>query len=118
MVIKQGEIYWIELNEAKGSEPGYRHPHLVLQNNLFNQSRINTVVVCTLTSNLKRGSAPGNITLKKGEANIPKKSVINISQIFTVNKSDLIEKIGILSKERFSEVLEGVNLLMEPREID
>lgn len=118
MVIKQGEIYWIELNEPKGSEPGYRHPHLVLQNNLFNQSRINTVVVCALTSNLKRSSAPGNVTLKKGEANIPKTSVINISQIFTVNKSDLIEKIGALSKERFSEVLEGVNLLMEPREID
>lgn len=118
MVIKQGEIYWIKLNEPKGSEPGYRHPHLVLQNNLFNQSRINTVVVCALTSNLKRGSAPGNVTLKKGEANIPKKSVINISQIFTVNKSDLIEKIGILSKERFSDVLEGVTLLMEPREID
>ncbi len=118
MVIKQGEIYWIELNEPKGSEPGYRHPHLVLQNNLFNQSRINTVVVCALTSNLKRGSAPGNVTLDKGEANIPKKSVINISQIFTVNKSDLIEKIGILSKERFFEVLEGVNLLMEPKEID
>lgn len=118
MVIKQGEIYWIELNEPKGSEPGYRHPHLVLQNNLFNQSRINTVVVCALTSNLKRGSAPGNVTLDKGEANIPKKSVINISQIFTVNKSDLIEKIGILSKERFFEVLEGINLLMDPKEID
>ncbi len=118
-MVKQGEIYWVELiNAPKGSEPGYRHPHLVLQNNLFNQSRINTVVVCALTSNLKRGSAPGNVTLKKGEANIPKNSVINISQIFTVNKSDLIEKIGILSKERFSEVLKGINLLIEPREID
>lgn len=117
MVIKQGEIYWIELNEPKGSEPGYRHPHLVIQNNLFNQSRINTVVVCALTSNLKRGSAPGNVTLKKGDANIPKKSVVNISQIFTVNKMDLLEKIGTLSKERLSDVLEGIKLLMEPREI-
>ena len=118
MVIKQGEIYWVELDEPKGSEPGYRHPHIVIQNNLFNQSRINTVVVCALTSNLKRGNAPGNITLKKGEANIPKKSVVNISQIFTVNKTDLSEKIGALSKKRFSEVLEGVKLLVEPREIN
>ena len=118
MVIKQGEIYWIELSEPKGSEPGYRHPHLIIQNNLFNQSRINTVVVCSLTSNLKRGNAPGNVTIKKGEANIPKKSVVNISQIFTVNKSDLIEKIGTLSKARLSEVMEGIKLLMEPKEIE
>ena len=117
MVIRQGEVYWIELSDPRGSEPGYRHPHLVIQNNLFNRSRINTVVVCALTSNLKRGNAPGNVTLKKGEANIPQKSVVNISQIFTVNKSDLLEKIGNLSKERFLEVLEGIKLLIEPRDI-
>lgn len=117
MVIQQGEIYWVELSEPKGSEPGYRHPHLVIQNNLFNQSRINTVVVCALTSNLKRGNAPGNVTLKKGEANIPKKSVINVSQIFTVNKSDLLEKIGTLSKEKFSKVLAGITLLLEPKDL-
>ncbi len=117
-MVKQGEVYWIDLGEPRGSEPGYRHPHLVIQNNLFNHSRINTVVVCALTSNLKRGKAPGNITLKQGEANIPKKSVVNITQIFTVNKSDLSEKIGILSKKRFTEVLRGLNLLLEPVEID
>jgi mRNA interferase MazF len=117
MVIQQGEIYWVELSEPKGSEPGYCHPHLVVQNNLFNQSRINTVVVCALTLNLKRGNAPGNVTLKKGEANIPKKSVINVSQIFTVNKSDLLEKIGTLSKEKFSKVLAGITLLLEPKDL-
>ncbi len=117
-MVKQGEIYWLELHEPRGSEPGYRHPHLVIQNNIFNQSTINTVVVCSLTSNLKRGHAPGNVTLKKGEANIPKKSVVNISQIFTVNKSDLSEQIGILSKSRFYEVLKGINLMLEPNEIE
>ncbi len=116
-MVKQGEIYWLELHQPRGSEPGYRHPHLVIQNNIFNQSYINTVVVCSLTSNLKRGNAPGNVTLNKGEANIPKKSVINISQIFTVNKSDLSEKIGTLSKSRVNEVLQGINLLLEPNEI-
>ena len=118
MVINQGDIFWIDLKEPSGSEPGYRHPHVVIQNNLFNRSRINTVVVCALTSNLKRAKAPGNVLLDEGEANLPKKSVINISQIFTVNKSDLSEKIGFLSRERFNQVLEGIRLLTEPREVD
>lgn len=104
--------------EPSGSEPGYRHPHVVIQNNLFNRSRINTVVVCTLTSNLKRCKAPGNVTLSKGEANLAKKSVVNISQVFTVNKSDLSEKIGTLSIDRVSEILTGIRLLTEPREVD
>jgi mRNA interferase MazF len=118
MVIKQGDIFWVDLKEPSGSEPGYRHPHVVIQNNLFNQSRINTVVVCALTSNLKRAKVPGNVLLNKGEANLPKKSVVNISQIFTVNKSNLSEKIGVLSRERFYQVLEGIKLLTEPREVD
>jgi mRNA interferase MazF len=118
MVINQGDIFWIDFNEPSGSEPGYRHPHVVIQNNLFNRSRINTVVVCALTSNLKRANAPGNVLLNKGEANLPKKSVINISQIFTVNKSDLTEKIGSLTRERLNQVYEGIKLLAEPREVD
>ncbi|MBW1694961.1 MAG: type II toxin-antitoxin system PemK/MazF family toxin [Deltaproteobacteria bacterium] len=118
MVINQGDVFWIEFDEPSGSEPGYRHPHVVIQNNLFNRSRINTVVVCTLTSNLKRAKAPGNVTLNKGEANLPKKSVVNISQIFTVNKSDLSEKIGTLSGIRISSILQGIRLLTEPREVD
>ncbi len=97
MIINQGDVFWIEFNEPSGSEPGYRHPHVVIQNNLFNRSRINTVVVCTLTSNLKRAKAPGNVTPNKGEANLHKKSAVNISQIFTGNKSDLSEKIETLS---------------------
>jgi len=117
MVINQGDIFWVDLNESSGSEPGYRHPHVVIQNNLFNRSRINTVVVCALTSNLKRAKAPGNVLLKKGEANLLKKSVVNISKTFTVNKSDLSDKIGSLTHERLNQVLEGIKLLTEPREL-
>lgn len=117
-LINQGDIFWVDLGEPSGSEPGYRHPHVVIQNNVFNRSRIKTVVVCSLTSNLHLAKAPGNVLLKKGEANLPKASVVNISQIFTVNKSDLSEKIGALSRERFNEVLDGVNLLTSPREVD
>jgi mRNA interferase MazF len=116
VVIKQGDVYWIDLGEPSGSAPGYRHPHVVIQNDLFNRSRINTVVVCALTSNLRRAEAPGNVLLTPGEANLPKRSVVNVSQIFTVDKSDLVEKIGTLSPQRIREILDGVHLLLEPRD--
>ena len=117
MVIKQGEIYWVELGKPRGSEPGYRHPHIVIQNNVFNISKIKTVVVCILTSNLRRAKAPGNVLLEKGEANLRKRSVVNISQIYTVNKNDLVEKIGQVSEKRLLQILDGIKLLTEPREI-
>lgn len=117
MVIEQGEIYWIDIGEPSKSEPGYRYPHIVIQNNLFNSSRINTVVVCVVTSNLKRAKAPGNVLLEKGEVNLPKKSVVNISQIYTVNKSDLKEKIGKVSEKRMQQILDGLHLLVEPRTV-
>ena len=117
MVIEQGEIYWVDLGKPSGSAPGYRHPHIVIQNNLFNSSNINTVVMCALTSNLKRGLSPGNVVLKKGEANLPKKSVINITQIYTVDKTDLFEKIGKVNNEKLKEILFGIQLLTEPREL-
>ena len=73
-MIRQGEIYWLDVGEPRGLEPGYRHPYLVVQNNLFNAGRITTVVVCSLTSNLRRAASPGNVQLRKGEANLSKKS--------------------------------------------
>ncbi len=118
MVINQGDIFWVEFGEPSGSEPGYRLPHVVIQNNVFNRSRIQTVVVCTLTSNLKRARAPGNVLLEKGEANLSKQSVVNISQVFTVNKSDLVEKVGSLSRNRVYQIMEGIQLLTEPRDIE
>ena len=117
MVIEQGEIYWVDFGEPSGSEPGYRHPHIVIQNNLFNSSKIDTAVMCSLTSNLKRGLSPGNVVLKKGEANLSKKSVVNITQIYTVDKNDLCEKIGKVDNERIKEILSGIQLLTEPREL-
>jgi mRNA interferase MazF len=117
MVIQQGEVYWIDLGDPTGSAPGYKHPHVVIQNNIFNQSRINTVVVCALTSNLKRATAPGNVLLDEGEGNLPKQSVVNVSQIFTVDKRDLEEKIGMLSRQRVMEILSGIQLVLEPRDL-
>lgn len=117
MVIQQGDIFWVELDEPSGSAPGYTHPHVVVQNNVFNQSRINTVVVCALSSNLKRAAAPGNVLLEPGEANLPKQSVAIVSQLFTVDKSYLGDLIGTLSKRRVRQILDGIKLILEPREI-
>jgi mRNA interferase MazF len=114
LIIKQGDIFWLKLRTPKGSEPGLLSPCVVVQNDVFNASRINTVVVCAITSNLKRSYAPGNITLKKGEANLLKKSVVNISQIHTANKSDLKDRIGSLSLERTKEIISGIKLLIDP----
>jgi mRNA interferase MazF len=116
MVINQGDIFWIDLDEPGGSEPGYSHPNVVIQNNMFNQSGLNTVIVCTLTSNLKRATIPGNILLEPGEGDLPKQSVVVISQIFTADKRQLGEYIGTLSKRRVRQILEALKLLTEPRE--
>jgi mRNA interferase MazF len=118
MVINQGDIYWIDLDEPEGSEPGYKHPHVIVQNNLFNRSQIRTVLVCPLTTNLKRASAPGNVLLDKIESNLPKQSVVNVSQVFTVDKSQVDEYVGSLSPKRITEILNGIKLVLDPREPD
>ena len=115
MDIKQGDIFWIDLDAPEVSEPGYRHPFVVIQNNIFNKSRIHTVVVCTITSNLKLANAPGNVILKKGEGGLPKDSVVNISQIITVDKGSLVEKAGTLPTAKINQIIDGVKLLIEPR---
>jgi mRNA interferase MazF len=117
MVISQGDINWVDLDEPSGSEPGYKHPHVVIQNNVFNASKINTVIVCALTSNIKRAQAPGNVFLEQNEANLPKQSVVLVSQVFTVNKSQLGEFIGRVSEPRVRQILDGIALLTEPRDL-
>jgi mRNA interferase MazF len=118
MVISQGDVFWVDLGRPSGSGPGYRHPHVVVQNDLFNRSRIGTVVMCVVTSNLKRGAVPGNVLLGRGEANLPKPSVVNVSQLYTVDKAALVERIGTVSRQRLREILDGIRLLTEPRDID
>ncbi|MEO0011809.1 MAG: hypothetical protein RLZZ535_198 [Cyanobacteriota bacterium] len=117
MVIKQGDIYWLDLGEPVGAQSAYHHPHVVIQNNIFNQSQIATTVVCALTSNLKRANAPGNILLEENEANLPKQSVVNVSQIFTVSKEQLQQKIGTLNQARIEQILAGIKLVIETRDI-
>jgi mRNA interferase MazF len=113
MVIRRGDIYWVDFSPGKGSEPLGRRPGLVLQCDPLNDSKLNTVVMLAITSNLKFGELPGNVALRKGEANMPKKCVINVTQVKSVDKSSLTEKIGRLSGKRMEEVIDGLKLVLD-----
>lgn len=117
-MIRLGDLYWADFDEPRGSEPGYRQPVVVVQNNLFNDIPIKTVVVCLLTTNLKYAKAPGNVALTKGEGGLTRSSVVNVTQLYTVNKADLLDYIGTLPPKRMREVLNGVKFVIEPREAD
>ncbi|HVK63628.1 MAG TPA: type II toxin-antitoxin system PemK/MazF family toxin [Polyangium sp.] len=106
--IHRGDLFWIEPDASRGSVPGYVHPHVVVQDDVFNHSRIHTVVVCALTSNLHRAHEPGNVLLDEGEGNLPKRSVVIVSQISSVEKVRLGERIGALSDERVEQILAGL----------
>jgi mRNA interferase MazF len=114
VVIRQGDVFWVRLPAPRGSEPGYRHPHVVVQNDAFNESQISTVVTCVITSNLRRAAQPGNVALATGEANLPKPSVVNVSQLATLDRTDLGSKIGTLSRQRVREIVQGIALLVQP----
>ncbi len=113
MVIRKGSVYWVDFSPGKGSEPKGSRPGLVVQNDLLNDSKLNTVIVVAITSTLKFGELPGNVILQQGEANLPKRSVVNMTQIKTVDKNSLKEMIGSLTKGRLAEVYDGVKLVMD-----
>jgi len=113
MVIRKGSVYWIDFSPGKGSEPMGRRPGLVLQNNVLNDSKLNTVIVLAVTSTMKYGELPGNVVLRKGEANLKKKCVVNATQIKSVDKRSIREKIGTLSDKKLTEVYEGLKLIMD-----
>jgi mRNA interferase MazF len=104
---RQGDIYWVRFGHSSDSGPSGKRPAVVIQNDLLNSSNIQTTVVSLLTSNRKLGLIPGNVPLPKGTGNIPKASVVVVSQMATVDKTRLIEKIGTLDKETTQSILKG-----------
>ena len=106
MNISQGDIFWISPDESNGIASDHTHPHVVIQENPSN-----TVVVCALTSNLKRAKEPGNVLLDECESNLPKQSVVVVSQISTVAKTQLGEYVGTLTEQRINQVLAGIRFL-------
>ena len=113
MVIQQGDVYWVDLGEPKGRPVAYRHPCVVVQGNPFNQSHIRTVVVCAITSNVKRAVMPDSILLKKGEAGLSKDSVVLVSQLYTADRSFLSEQIGTLNADRMNEIIQGIKTVLD-----
>ena len=111
--IHQGEVYWVDFGPPENSAPAERHPCVVVQSDVFNRSRLATTVVCLITSNLTRARAPGNVPLEKGAANLPKASVVNVSQILTIDKTELTERIGKLPANTIDSIRTGLQLLLD-----
>lgn len=109
--INQGDVFWLEADPSRGSIPGSPHPHVVVQEDVFNRSRISTVIVCALTSNLNRATEPGNVLLEPGEGHLEKQSVVVVSQVSSLYKTRLGEHIGTLSHERVQQILAGMRFL-------
>ena len=109
--INRGDLYWIEAHDGRDPAPTYSHPHVVLQDDLFNHSRVTTVIVCALTSNLQRAKEPGNVLLEPGEGDLPKQSVVVVSQLSSVEKVRLGARIGALSEARVEQIIAGLRFL-------
>ena len=112
-MIRQGEVYWMDFGNTVGSAPAERHPCVVVQSDLFNRSRIMTSVVCLVTSNLARAEAPGNVLLDRGEGNLQRPSVVNVSQVVTVDKSELSERVGRLPAAKVDAIRRGLHILFD-----
>ena len=106
--VNRGDVFIVGPDESRGALVSYSHPHVVVQEDVFNHSRIATVVVCALTSNLHRATEPGNVLLDLGEGNLPKQSVVVVSQISSIEKERLGERIGTLSEARVDQILAGL----------
>jgi mRNA interferase MazF len=108
--VQQGEVYWLHF-EGEGSEPRGRRPAVVIQHDRFNRSAISTTIVAAVTSNLRLAAMPGNVRLRKGEAGLDRVSVVNVSQVRTVDRARLVERLGHLDESRLRQVLEGLALV-------
>ncbi|MGE5321618.1 MAG: type II toxin-antitoxin system PemK/MazF family toxin [Actinomycetota bacterium] len=108
----RGEIWWADLPEPRGSEPGYRRPVLVIQANSFNRSRIPTVIVAAITSNLRLADAPGNVLLSARVSGLPRDSVVNVSQLLTIDRSFLTEPTGKLPAAVLADIEAGLRTVL------
>jgi len=111
-MIRRGDVWWVDFGVPRGSAPASRRPAVVLQSNPFNDSRIATVVLVAVTSNLRAADAPGNVALTSGTAGLPHASVVNVSQVGTLDKRALLERIRALPRERMLQVEAGLRLVL------
>lgn len=112
MVIKRGQLYWIDFGEPRGSGPGFHRPGLVVQNDHYNRSKLDTIIVALLTTNLRLALMDGNVLLKPGKNGLPEESVVNVTQLVSVDRTDLEELIGTVSASDMSKVDDGIRLVL------
>ena len=112
MVIERGQVWWADLGEPAGSEPGFRRPVLIVQNDAFNHSRLRTVLAVVLTSNVRLVDAPGNVLIPARTAGLPKDSVANVSQVITVDRDFLAERAGRVRGQLLEDVETGLRLVL------
>jgi mRNA interferase MazF len=108
----RGELWWADFGIPFGSEPGFRRPVLIIQNNDFNRSNINTIIVIPLTTNLRYENAPGNIFIEKEDSGLSKDSIVVVSQIYAIDKSRMIEKVKKLSESVIRDIENGILLVL------
>lgn len=113
MVIERGEIWWADLGEPDGSEPGYRRPVIVVQNDAFNRSRLRTVIAVVLTANLRLVEAPGNVLIPAKLSGLPRDSLANVSQLITLDRDFLIERAGRLRGQPMKDLNNGLRLVLD-----
>lgn len=111
-MIRRGEVWWASLPDPRGSEPGFRHPVVVVQSDDFNRSRIATVIAVVLTSNIRLAEAPGNVLLKRRETGLAKDSVANVSQVITLDKSFFLDRVRSLADARVEDIESGLRLVL------
>ena len=111
-MISQGDVWWADLTDPRGSEPGFRRPVVVVQGASFNRSALRTVVAVTLTSNLHWADAPGNVRLTKRATGLPRDSVANVSQIVTLDRSSLTERVGTIPSAKLELILTGIDTVL------
>lgn len=112
-MIERSQIWWADLGEPRGSSPGFERPVVIVQSAYFNQTKINTLVVAIITSNVDLAAMPGNVYLSKRASGLEKESVVNVSQIFTIDKDDLLEYVSTLSDRKMEQVDKGLRLVLD-----
>ncbi|MGH9156392.1 MAG: type II toxin-antitoxin system PemK/MazF family toxin [Acidimicrobiales bacterium] len=111
-MVSRGDVWWLDFGGPVGSASGYRRPGLLVSSDRFNRSRISTVIVVAITSNPRLAAAPGNVALPSGTAGLPKDSVVKVSQVITIDRASLEERIGKLAREQLIEVDRGLRLAL------
>jgi mRNA interferase MazF len=114
VVIAQGDVVWVDLGNPRDSAPAGRRPAIVLSHDRYNRSRIATILVAAITSNLALAAAPGNVRLRKGEAGLPRPSIVNVTQIATIDRARVESVAGRVSPRRLLEIWEGLRLVLAP----